>query len=398
MTTRDQAAPRRWSGWLAGALLGATTMFFSDPVRGRRRRALVRDQLRHVGVKTMRSADVAARDLANRLVGLQARARRLLFQRPDYGAADDQIVAARIRARLGRIVSHPHAVSVAVRGGQASLSGPILAHERDGLLRATFAVPGVVSVDDRLQAHRNARGIPSLQGGTGRAAMRSEFMQENWTPAARGAAVLAGGALAGYGLVRRTPLSTLLAAAALGVVVRGLTNVPLKRAFGFNAGHRAIDLQKSIEIMAPPETVFDAWTRYENFPYFMAHVLEVRDLGEQRSHWVVRGAMGARIEWNACLTETLRPTLLAWKSEPGSVVEHAGIVRFEATESGTRVHVRLSYNPPAGALGHGVAVLLGSDPKQELDDDLMRMKSFIETGVLPHDAARPIHSPAHSRI
>jgi uncharacterized membrane protein len=48
----------------------------------------------------------------------------------------------------------------------------------------------------------------------------------------------------------------------------------------------------------------------------------------------------------------------------------------------------MSYNPPAGVVGHAVASLFGRDPKQDLDADLMRMKSFIETGVAPHDAAQ----------
>jgi hypothetical protein len=33
-----------------------------------------------------------------------------------------------------------------------------------------------------------------------------------------------------------------------------------------------------------------------------------------------------------------------------------------------------------------VASLFGADPKSEMDDDLMRMKSFIETGHQPRDA------------
>ncbi len=40
----------------------------------------------------------------------------------------------------------------------------------------------------------------------------------------------------------------------------------------------------------------------------------------------------------------------------------------------------MSYNPPAGAVGHTVAALLGADPKREMDDDLARFKSLIERG------------------
>jgi hypothetical protein len=47
----------------------------------------------------------------------------------------------------------------------------------------------------------------------------------------------------------------------------------------------------------------------------------------------------------------------------------------------------MSYVPPAGVLGHAVAALFGADPKQDMDDDLLRLKTFIETGITPHDAA-----------
>lgn len=47
----------------------------------------------------------------------------------------------------------------------------------------------------------------------------------------------------------------------------------------------------------------------------------------------------------------------------------------------------MSYNPPAGAIGHVVASLFGADPKSEMDADLARMKTLIETGIRPHDAA-----------
>jgi uncharacterized membrane protein len=48
----------------------------------------------------------------------------------------------------------------------------------------------------------------------------------------------------------------------------------------------------------------------------------------------------------------------------------------------------MSYNPIAGALGHAVASLFGADAKSQMDADLARMKTMIETGIPPHDAAR----------
>jgi uncharacterized membrane protein len=40
-----------------------------------------------------------------------------------------------------------------------------------------------------------------------------------------------------------------------------------------------------------------------------------------------------------------------------------------------------------GGVGHIVAALFGADPKSEMDADLVRMKTFVETGKPPADAS-----------
>jgi uncharacterized membrane protein len=47
------------------------------------------------------------------------------------------------------------------------------------------------------------------------------------------------------------------------------------------------------------------------------------------------------------------------------------------------------YNPVGGAVGHAIARLFRADPKHQMDDDLLRMKTLLETGKPPHDAAEP---------
>jgi uncharacterized membrane protein len=104
---------------------------------------------------------------------------------------------------------------------------------------------------------------------------------------------------------------------------------------------------------------------------------------------VVKGPGGAAFEWDSVLTEQSRPHRMAWRSEPGAEIPQTGSIQFERHRGGTLVTVRMSYTPPAGAIGHGLAVLLGSDPKAQMDDDLARMKAFIERGDVPRDAAKP---------
>jgi pimeloyl-ACP methyl ester carboxylesterase len=60
---------------LGGIGLGATLMYFLDPQGGRRRRALVRDQIVHLSHELVEFADVTGRDAANRIRGLWAEAR-----------------------------------------------------------------------------------------------------------------------------------------------------------------------------------------------------------------------------------------------------------------------------------------------------------------------------------
>jgi uncharacterized membrane protein len=78
--------------------------------------------------------------------------------------------------------------------------------------------------------------------------------------------------------------------------------------------------------------------------------------------------------------------VIAWKSEPDTAAGNAGIVRFDPVEKGgTRVTVRLSYNPPAGAIGHAIATLFNRNPKQAMDEDLVRLKSLVEMGKTRSD-------------
>ncbi|HET9533325.1 MAG TPA: SRPBCC family protein, partial [Blastocatellia bacterium] len=164
------------------------------------------------------------------------------------------------------------------------------------------------------------------------------------------------------------------------------------------AGRRAVDIQKTININAPVEEVFKFWENYENFPRFMSNVREVIDKGDGRSHWVVAGPAGVPVEWDAVVTKRVPNEVFAWKTVPGSVVANAGMVIFRRNDDGTTtVDIKLSYNPPAGAVGHAVATLFGSDPKTEMDQDLMRMKTMIETGVAPRDSAQPSAREASTR-
>jgi uncharacterized membrane protein len=190
---------------------------------------------------------------------------------------------------------------------------------------------------------------------------------------------VAGGLLTLYGFTRRGRLATLLRTLGTGLLLDaarrgrlGLPGVsPLDR-------RRAVDIQKTLYIDAPIDQVYAFWSNYENFPLFMSHVRGVEDLGGGRSRWSVSGPGGLPIEWSAILTQQSPEEVIAWRSEAGSMLENAGIIRFFPSGTGTRVDLRFCYHPPAGGAGQAVAELLGSDPRAKLNEDLGRMKSLLE--------------------
>jgi uncharacterized membrane protein len=171
-----------------------------------------------------------------------------------------------------------------------------------------------------------------------------------------------------------------MALAGSALLLRSLANMPVRRLTGVGAGRRALDLEKTIHIDAPVEKVFAFFEEFQNFPRFMTHVLDVSPVEDGRWRWSVPGPANVPVSWESRVTEAEPNRLLAWESVPGSTVVSAGQVRFEPADDGTRVHVRLSYNPPAGAIGHAVATILGAHPKKQLEDDLMRLKALMEIG------------------
>ena len=201
---------------LAAAALGAAAMYVLDPDKGRRRRAIGRDKMRSYVGRARSFANSAARDANHRLQGVRARMRRRFGAAP---AADDLRLIERARAAMGRVVSHPHAVQIGASQGRLVLSGPILATEVPFLLAAMHLVPGVTEIDDHLVAHPSAESIPALQDGAARHADNGL-----WTPTARAAAIVGGGALALSGVRTRSWLGLALAAIGVALTARGATN------------------------------------------------------------------------------------------------------------------------------------------------------------------------------
>ena len=145
--------------------------------------------------------------------------------------------------------------------------------------------------------------------------------------------------------------------------------------------HEPDEVRESVTVNAPRERVYEAWTRFENFPRFMPAVREVRATGDDRTHWVISGPAGAPLEFESIVTRRQPPSALAWRTVEGALVSHGGTARFRPAGAGsTRIDVTMWWRPAGGGIGEGVATLSGIDPAHVLREGLERFKDELEQG------------------
>jgi hypothetical protein len=148
-------------GLTYGLALGAGLMFLLDPRQGAHRRALIRDKSRKAAHEVEGAAIVGAKDLSHRVEGAVAR----LFSMGEREEVSDDVLVARVRARLGHVCAHPSAIEVKAKGnGCIELKGPVLASEASHVVSAIAHVRGVREVDDDLERHAHPGDDPALQG------------------------------------------------------------------------------------------------------------------------------------------------------------------------------------------------------------------------------------------
>jgi len=210
----------------------------------------------------------------------------------------------------------------------------------------------------------------------------------------RMASVIGGGMLALGGLAFCPNTVGKIVSAALGgaLVYRGLSGhchlfdalaVSTAEKHGEQAAVEAgagVKVEHVLTINRPAVELYRFWRQLDNLPQFMRHLKEVRVLDSKHSHWVARGPLGTGVEWDAEIDNEKPDSLITWRSLPGSEVDTAGSVHFEAIPGGrsTRMRVVLKYDPPTGKAGALIARFFGSAPEQQVRDDLQRFKEIME--------------------
>lgn len=198
-----------------------------------------------------------------------------------------------------------------------------------------------------------------------------------------------GGVLVASGLLRGRLRGLLLTAAGASLLYRGLTgHCAVYQQLGINtheaAGQRAITkgvkIEESIRIAKPASELYQMWTQWERLPEILPHIDEVKDLGQGRTRWTVRGPLGIQLRWEAEVIGQDSDRMIAWQSLHGGDIDTAGSVHFDAIDANTtEMKVAMQYEPPGGRLTAMAAEFLGLGLNQRVRRDLERFKASMES-------------------
>jgi len=156
-----------------------------------------------------------------------------------------------------------------------------------------------------------------------------------------------------------------------------------------------VRIRSAITVGRSPEEVYAFWRDLHNLPTFMTNVEAVQVLDDVRSRWSVDVA-GKSVEWTARITDDRPNESIAWQTLDEAEVVHSGRVRFMRAPGGrgTEIHVTMDVFPPGGAFGRAAARLGRMIPKEQITNDLRRLKQGLEVGeVIRSDAS--IHKGPH---
>lgn len=148
----------------------------------------------------------------------------------------------------------------------------------------------------------------------------------------------------------------------------------------------AINIRGEFIIDRPANEVYTYWRNLNNLPASIRHLLDVEMVDENLSRWK-SNVMGNLfpVDWHAEIVKDEPGRLIGWRSTPGTLLHHVGRVQFAQTSvpQETLLKIVLSYHPPAGGIGLGLAKLLNPYFESLLKKEIKTFKHTIEA-AMPH--------------
>lgn len=152
-----------------------------------------------------------------------------------------------------------------------------------------------------------------------------------------------------------------------------------------------INIRTGLIVNKPKDEVYNFWRKLENLPLFMKHLASVTEIDSKHSHWeaMIPGNIG-KVKWNAEIVKEEPGNLIGWQSIPNSMINNAGKVTFHDAlgGQGTELEVVITYHPPAGEIGAGIAKRLTPVFEKMIRQDIMSFKEYIETKHNPGNSGQ----------
>jgi uncharacterized membrane protein len=131
-------------------------------------------------------------------------------------------------------------------------------------------------------------------------------------------------------------------------------------------------IDKTIEVAADVQDVYEAWTAFEDYPEFMETIETVTLVEEDRLHWVAV-VEDDTFEWDADLVEHRPDEKVTWRAIDG---RETGEVRFEKLAADkTKVTYQLDYEPAAWS---GKPDTVRHWMNRRVEKDLEAFKEMVE--------------------
>lgn len=146
----------------------------------------------------------------------------------------------------------------------------------------------------------------------------------------------------------------------------------------------APEIERSITIEKPADELYRLWRDPQTLSQVMGEFVDVREVGKDRLHWLVRAPFVQPLEWDTQVVEDRPGEILRWKSLEGARLSNEGSLRFRPAprDWGTEATLHLRFDLPGGVISNNIAKSLGFVPRLLAEKALRRFKSLAETGEI----------------
>lgn len=136
---------------------------------------------------------------------------------------------------------------------------------------------------------------------------------------------------------------------------------------------RRMPIQQAVDVAAPVTEVYNAWTKFEDWPDFMHRLESTAQEDETHVKFKVK-IWGTSKEWTAEILEQIPDQKIKWRVTDG--LSHTGVVTFhELAARLTRIEVNIDVHPGSliEKMGRGLR-----HAKRAVRADLHRFKAYVE--------------------